>query len=72
MPTFVMNRHRQANGDLEVHNKTTGCTFMPLPENQIDLGVHPTCHGAVLQAKRMYHNERINGCKYCCSACHTT
>lgn len=72
MPRFVMNRNRQQNGDLEVHNLTTGCSYMPLPSNQIDLGVHSDCRGAVLQAKLTYRSERINGCAFCCRACHTS
>jgi len=38
----------QLNGDHEVH--TTGCTFMPRPENRIYLGEFNTCYGAVREA----------------------
>jgi len=72
MPRFVINKKPQANGDHEVHNASTGCSYMPLPENQIDLGTHSTCHGAVAQAKRQWPDSRINGCYYCCNECHTT
>lgn len=72
MPRFIINRNAQPNGDHEVHDHTTGCTFMPAPENQIDLGAHASCHGAVSLAKQQWPGNRINGCYYCCNACHTT
>lgn len=72
MPKFVLNKNAQQNGDHEVHNATAGCSYMPAPANQIDLGIHTTCHDAVAYAKRLYPNNRINGCYYCCKACHTS
>lgn len=72
MARFVLNRNQQPNGDNEVHNATTGCIWMPEPQSQINLGEYSTCHGAVVYAKSMYGNARINGCAYCCPACHTT
>lgn len=45
MPRFIINHNAQPNGDHEVHNTSTGCSYMPAPENQIDLGTHVTCHG---------------------------
>jgi hypothetical protein len=45
---------------------------MPQPASQIDLGFHPSCHGAVATAKQRWPGNRINGCYYCCPACHTT
>ena len=72
MPTFVINRNQQSNGDHEVHNKTTGCSYMPNIENQINLGIHDSCHGAVAEAKKKWPNNRINGCYYCCNPCHTS
>lgn len=72
MPNFVINKNAQANGDHEVHNKTTGCSYMPNSENQINLGNHPSCHQAVADAKRRWPNHRINGCYFCCKPCHTT
>lgn len=70
MPYFIVNKNTQANGDHEVHNTTTGCSYMPSSENQISLGEHSTCHGAVTKAKNYY--SQVNGCYYCCSACHTS
>lgn len=72
MQRFVINSNQQPNGDHEVHNLTTGCSFMPAPQNQIDLGIHATCHGAVLEARSRWPKHRINGCYYCCNACHTS
>lgn len=73
MSKFVLNQVTQANGDNEVHNATDGCRYMPSLLNQIDLGYHESCHQAVADAKRKYPNyRRINGCAFCCPACHTT
>lgn len=72
MAIFVLNKNQQANGDHEVHNKTAGGTYMPGEANQINLGEHTSCVGAVALAKKTYNDARINGCKYCCHVCHTT
>lgn len=72
MSKFIINQNPQANGDYEVHNLTTGCSFMPHPQNRVDLGEHPNCFSAVLAAKRKWSNARINGCYYCCNNCHTS
>ncbi|MBL0729438.1 hypothetical protein [Piscinibacter sp. HJYY11] len=72
MPNFIINKNAQPNGDHEVHNTTTGCTYMPSPENRIDLGTHWSCQEAVTTAKSRWPQSRINGCYYCCNACHTS
>jgi hypothetical protein len=72
MAKFVINQNRQANGDHEVHNESTGCLYMPNPGNQVDLGYHNSCQDAVSYAKRENPNHRINGCFYCCKPCHTS
>ncbi|RUO25167.1 hypothetical protein CWE11_11830 [Aliidiomarina sanyensis] len=72
MQKFIINKNKQSNGDHEVHNATTGCSYMPNLENQIDLGYHVSCHGAVAEAKRLWPGNRINGCYYCANACHTS
>ncbi|TDK53835.1 hypothetical protein E1508_16530 [Pseudomonas moraviensis] len=72
MQSFIINKNVQPNGDYEVHNTTTGCVHMPLLVNQIPLGNHLTCYGAVSAARTTWANERINGCFYCCNPCHTT
>lgn len=72
MPIFVINKNQQSNGDNEVHNATTGCAYMPNTENQIDLGSHTNCRGAVATAKSTWSDAKINGCYYCCNECHTS
>lgn len=72
MPNFIVNKNAQPNGDHEVHNSTAGCTKMPLQQNQIQLGAHTSCVGAVLTAKSLRTYARVNGCYYCCNACHTS
>lgn len=69
MPQFIVNTQVQSNGDHEVHNKTSGCIFMPDAANQKNLGTHTNCHGAVAEAKKTYRQS--NGCYYCCTDCHT-
>ena len=72
MPNFIINKNPQSNGDHEVHNTTTGCSYLPQLENQIDLGWHSECVGAVSHAKKAWPNKRINGCYYCSYNCHTS
>jgi hypothetical protein len=72
MAQFIINKNAQSNGDHEVHDTTAGCAYLPRPENQIELGLHSSCHGAVALARQKWPNHRINGCYYCCHACHTT
>ncbi len=72
MPRFIINTNQQANGDFEVHNATIGCSYMPLNSSQKDLGMHHDCYGAVAYAKYQWPNAKINGCYWCCNACHTS
>jgi hypothetical protein len=72
MPNFIVNQNPQANGDHEVHNTTTGCTYMPKQENCISLGTFSSCHEAVASAKVRWPQARINGCYYCSYSCHTS
>ena len=72
MPNFIVNNNAQSNGDHEVHNISAGCSYMPAVGNRVDLGTHATCHGAVTYAKQKWPNNKINGCYYCCNACHTS
>ncbi len=72
MPHYIINKNAQSNGDHEVHNTTSGCSYMPNIENQIGLGYHVNCQGAVADAKSRWPNNRINGCYYCCNMCHTS
>lgn len=72
MARFIVSNNPQSNGDHEVHNVTTGCSYMPAPQSQVNLGEYATCHGAVAYAKQRWSDKRINGCYYCCTACHTS
>lgn len=67
MPYYYVNTNAQPNGDHEVHEN--GCTQGANPENQMSLGYHASCHGAVAEAKKTY--STANGCAYCCEACNT-
>src|SRR5690606_31806307 len=66
-PTGDEAENKQADGDHEAHNATTGCEHMPQPRNLTDPGYHAICHGAVAEAERNGPPSRINGC-----ACHTS
>ncbi|MFC6486882.1 hypothetical protein [Nitratireductor sp. GCM10026969] len=67
MARYYVNKNAQSNGDHEVH--TTGCSFMPQPENRIYLGDFTSCRPAVSEAKK--HRDQVNGCYYCSYSCHT-
>ena len=62
---YYLNREAQRNGDHEVHVRE--CEYFP--ENTIDLKAHDSCYSAVQEAKKYY--IQVNGCYYCCNACHT-
>lgn len=70
MPTYVVNKNPQPNGDHEVHNEasTQGC--LPLASSRVRLGTFSSCSGAVTEAKRLGYNA--NGCYYCANSCHTS
>lgn len=63
---YYVNKDAQSNGDHEVH--VEGCWYMP--NNKIYLGNYTNCQDAVAEAKK--HYPQSNGCKYCCTACHTS
>jgi hypothetical protein len=68
MRKYYVNKNTQSNGEHEVHME--GCSYLPKPENRIDLGNHYSCQTAVKAARNYYYNS--NGCYYCCLACHTS
>ena len=68
MASYYVNKNAQTNGDHEVH--TTGCTFMPHPDNRIYLGEFTSCRPAVEAAKKFFN--QVNGCKFCSRECHTS
>ena len=72
MPQYIVNSNKQSNGDNEVHQFPRSlCTSPRYPaiQNQVQLGVHSYCRGAVEKAKRMGYNA--NGCWYCARECNT-
>ncbi len=66
MSRYYVNKNAQANGDHEVH--TTGCSYLPIPENRIYLGDFNSCGPAVTEAKK--HYTQVDGCYYCSRSCH--
>lgn len=68
MARYYVNKNAQTNGDHEVH--TTGCSWLPEAHNRIYLGEFASCGPAVREAKKYY--SQVNGCYYCCNACHTS
>ena len=71
MPRFCINKNSQPTGEHEVHNLDANCGHLPNTENQINLGIFSSCHGAISKARQEYPNANIDGCAYCCPACHT-
>lgn len=68
MYRYYVNTNAQWNGDHEVHRD--GCSYLPAPANRIYLGQFMECYSAVAEARR--HFQQVNGCYYCCRACHTS
>jgi len=66
MPSYIVNRNSQPNGDHEVHKLS--CTRLPDPANRMPLGEHASCSTAVAKAKKTY--PTADGCAYCSPACH--
>lgn len=68
MPTYLMNKNAQSNGDHEVHDEasTKGC--LPLTANRYSLGWFSNCDDAVAAAKR--RDSEADGCAKCIPACH--
>lgn len=70
MAKYIINKNAQSDGYHEVHNEET-CNHLPDYQNRIDLGNFYSCTDAVASAKRSYPSHNIDGCYYCCNACHT-
>ena len=68
MKSYYVNKNAQSNGDHEVH--TSDCSYLPAAENRKYLGQFTSCVGAVAEAKKSY--DQVNGCYFCCNACHTS
>lgn len=68
--TFIVNKQAQSTGEHEVHDLGS-CRNLPQFENQVTLGNFENCHQAVIFAKQKYTQDQIDGCAFCCPACHT-
>lgn len=72
---YFMNSNQQKNGDYEVHTEV--CSYGKLVQSPLELGNFLSCGPAVQLANELYGSEaqrlqgRINGCFFCCNACHT-
>ncbi len=71
MAKFIVNKI--GRGELwelyEIHNITTGCSYLPEQENRIELGDFISCRSALITARQIYPSA--DGCYYCCNGCHT-
>ncbi len=67
METYILNRNPQSTGEHEVHKMNCENPHLPKPENRIDLGWHPNCKSAIVEARK--HFIKVNGCAECCSEC---
>ena len=70
MSNFIVNSNAQPNGDHEVHDLYGGCSYLPDQKNQVSLGWHSDCYGAVREANNRGYSP-ANGCYYCARPCHT-
>jgi len=71
VPRFIVNGKAEPNGDHEVHvtpQQRDDCNY-PARENQVPLGLHLTCRGAVGLAE--LRGYKANGCYWCARECHT-
>ncbi|HLT74771.1 MAG TPA: hypothetical protein VKZ68_06785 [Ohtaekwangia sp.] len=66
MAYYFVNKDAQKNGDHEVHKDN--CEWMPV--NRLFLGNYFDCEDAIREAKKTY--DQVNGCIFCCKACHTS
>ncbi|WP_295534029.1 hypothetical protein [uncultured Thioclava sp.] len=71
MGLFYLNKRQTNDIDYEVH--LDGCYWLTLVTDKEYLGNFVECSGAVAEAKRQHPTwYRINGCKHCSPACHTS
>lgn len=66
MEKYYVNKNPQSTGEHEVHKAT--CNHLPDFYNRIDLGYHLDCKSALQEARKHFYN--VDGCAYCCPACH--
>ena len=67
MEHYYVNKIAQTTGEHEVH--TLSCSFLPSIDNRVYLGHFSSCAEAVREARK--HYAKVDGCYYCCNACHT-
>lgn len=67
MPRYFANKNTDDKGNHEVH--TTGCPHPPAERNRVPLGNHASC-GSATAAARIIYGGAVDGCKWCCPACH--
>ena len=64
MPEFCVSRNPQPTGEHEVHAEN--CPAWPT--DNVSLGWHRDCHGAVREARIYFPN--VDGCAICSMQCH--
>jgi hypothetical protein len=64
---YYVNDHAQPTGEHEVHKQ--GCSYMPGDRHRQFVGNFDSCQPAVQAAATHYAN--VDGCYFCCRACHT-
>jgi len=69
MQNYIVNKNAQESGEHEVHSLDVSCPYLPDYSNMKALGKHLNCHSAISEAKNYYNS--VDGCYYCCRACHT-
>jgi hypothetical protein len=70
MAKYIVNSNAQADGYHEVHNEDT-CNHLPDVQNRVLIGNYNNCFEAVSAIKQQNPSHSIDGCYYCCNACHT-
>ena len=69
MDIYYVNKNTDnPKGLNEIHK--VGCYWFPKPENRIHLGKLSNYNDALKEAEKHYPNN-VDGCKHCCSECHT-
>ncbi len=66
MDYYYVNKNAQPTGEHEVHKST--CSYLPDANNRIGLGYFSNCADALKKAREYY--SKVDGCYYCCPACH--
>lgn len=67
MQHYYIDTKEKSNGEHEIH--VPRCTYLPEPDHRIYLGTFSSCNDALREAKA--HYDKSNGCRWCCSDCHT-